>query len=269
MKRIIFAVLYDRGNYVLSRNFRRQQIGRLDWLLQNYRLLDVSMGLDELMILNVGDDRCVDAAFLADVGQLSRSCFVPVTAGGGVRSIADAERLLEVGVDKVLLNQPFHDDPALCEAVAGRFGSQFLIQGIDVVRESEGSALAVVRRDGPAPWDVAQAVARGRETGAGEVLIQSVTRDGTGRGIEPALLAADAVDVTTPLVVMGGVGRASHIEEALHQDHVDAVATANILNFIGDAFVRIRADLIDRGMPLPTHDGPPVTEMRDALREQG
>lgn len=266
MKRLIFAVLHAGGSYMLSRNFRLQRIGDLEWLLTNYRLPEVSAGLDELMILNVATDRQVDPVLLSHVGRISRECFIPVTVGGGIRSVSDAERLLEVGADKVLLNEPFLTDPKLCEQIANRFGSQFVVQGVDVIGPDARGGLVVRGPDGYGAGTLPVVVDRGRDAGAGELLLQSVERDGTGQGLAPELLDLQLPALQTPLILMGGVGRSSHLRVGYESNHVDAIATANILNFIGNAFVDARAELIRSGIPLPIHSSGHATDLRGSLR---
>lgn len=264
MKRIVFAVLHARGSYMLSRNFRLQRVGDLKWLLRNYRLAEVSAGIDELMVLNVDPTASVDATFVEHVGRIARECFIPVAAGGGVRSIRDAERLLEVGVDKVVVNELVHTDPDACAGIAARFGSQFLIHGVDVLRDRATDGVAVRTRSGPARPSLDWIVARGGEVGAGELLLQSVDRDGTGNGLDLGLLGSFAPPAT-PLILMGGVGRAEHLLEGLLRDEVDAVATAHLLNFVGDALVRARAEISRHGVPLAEHPVDGVESLRGQI----
>lgn len=269
MKRVIFTLLHAHGSYMLSRNFRLQRIGDLDWLLRNYRLIEVSEGLDELMILNVAADAAVDDVLLSDVRTVARECFIPVTVGGGIRSVAAAERLLEVGVDKVLLNEPFLTDPDLCARIAARFGSQFLIQGIDVMSVA-GQGSAVRRRMGvPSAEGVSRSLAIGASVGAGEVLVQSVDRDGTGMGLDLGWLDDLDQPPHVPLILMGGVGRGSHIAAGLADPRVDAVATANLLNFVGDSFLQARQDLLAAGIAIPRHPGGGLSGLRDIVRFVG
>lgn len=266
MKRLIFAVLWDSGSFMLSRNFRLQRIGDLGWLLRNYRLAEVAGGLDEIMILNVGEDPLIDDVLLAAVRTIAHECFVPVTVGGGIRSVDDAQKLLEVGVDKIVMNTSIHRDPSLCESVSRRFGRQFLVQGIDVLRRHPEAPPLVRLKGGDAPpVDVRTAMRRGNDVGAGEILLQSVDRDGTGMGLDLAAVSAvgDVSDV--PLIMMGGVGKPDHVVEGLLDPRIDAVATANLLNFIGDAFLVTRDLLVRVGAPVARPSSPTTSDMWNLL----
>ncbi len=264
MKRIIFVLLHCEGHYMLSRNFRLQRVGDIGWVLRNYEIRRVSLGIDELMILDVSRTDTDRAGFHQDVQRLVEECFVPVTVGGRLRSLGDVAACFAVGADKVLMNRAFLDAPALCEDVADTYGSQALIAGIDV------SDIAVDQHDVPQRTFISRDrlkdhVRRVVSTGAGEVLIQSVERDGSGNGLDLSL-AALAQSGSTPLILMGGVGQATHLSEGLKDDAVDAIATANLFNFIGDAFVTSRLGARTDGVPLAVWSPTGLEELRGVLQ---
>ena len=263
MKRIIFTLLHADGAYMLSRNFRLQRVGDIDWVLTNYRIREVSLGIDELMILDVSRDAGDRDRFRREVRILVEECFVPVTVGGRITSLDEAARLFDVGADKVLLNTAFHVDPTLCSEVAGRFGAQALIAGIDVrgqpLAAGHPRALGSVEPDG-----LERHAHRAIDIGAGEILLQSIDRDGTGNGLDLDL-ADRTGSLRVPLILMGGVGHAVHIVEGLQHPAVDAVATANLFNFVGGSLVRTRRECLARGLQLArwSHDG--VAEHHEVL----
>ena len=250
MKRIIFTLLHADGAYMLSRNFRLQRVGDIDWVLMNYRIREVSLGIDELMILDVSRDAADRDRFRSEVRTLVEECFVPVTVGGRIASLDEAARLFDVGADKVLLNTAFHVDPGLCADVAGRYGSQALVAGIDVrgqpMMAGHPRALGSVEPDG-----LERHAGRAVDIGAGEILLQSIDRDGTGNGLDLDL-ADRTGSLRAPLILMGGVGHARHIAEGLKHPAVDAVATANLFNFVGDSLVRTRNECRENGIDLAT-----------------
>ncbi len=264
MKRLIFALLHRNGNYLLSRNFRLQRVGNLDWVLRNYAIREVCLGVDELMILDLSESDDHRERFRDEVRILGEECFVPVAVGGRIRSIAEVDRLLGVGTDKVVLNTAFVNDPGLCEEIAARFGSQAVVASIDVCREV-----------GTAPSDRAELLVRpdrlgpriedALDHGAGEVLLQSVDRDGTGNGLELEL-ADGLLGITAPLILMGGVGHADQIVEGLLHSAVDAVATANLFNFVGDALVDARRRCFDRGIQLAMWEGSELAKLAGVHR---
>ena len=264
MKRIIFALLYSDGSYMLSRNFRLQRVGDIDWVLRNYEIRRVSLGIDELMVLDVSRgvrDRDGEERFRRDVSRLVEECFIPVTVGGHLRSIDHVARCFEVGADKVLMRTAFAHDPGFCEQVASRYGSQAVIAGIDVSGENPPSADV-------GPWTEPGALTSQLDlvvhAGAGEVLVQSVENDGTGKGLD-LRLAEDLMQVEVPLIMMGGIGHAAHIVEGLRSDAVDAVATANLFNFVGESLVEARAAARTDGVILAEWRSDGVEGLRDAV----
>jgi imidazole glycerol-phosphate synthase subunit HisF len=251
MKRVIFALLYDRGRFMLSRNFRLQAVGSISWLFDNYDFATVSRGLDELMVVDVTRGERDSAAFARSVSEIARRCFIPLTAGGGVRSVSDAALLLRHGADKVLVNSAFADVPDACTAIADYFGRQCLVAGIDYTELPDGSRTVAVN-NGQRETGVSLAtwIPRVLEYGAGELVLQSMTRDGTGNGLDLAVVDALANRPSVPLIALGGVGRSEHIAQGLAVSELDAVATANLFNFIGESFVTTRRDLLAQGVAV-------------------
>jgi len=265
MKRIIFALLHCNGHYMLSRNFRLQRVGDIDWVLRNYEIRRVSLGIDELMILDVSPEGSDRSVFHRDVERLVAECFVPVTVGGRLRSLEDVTTCFAVGADKVLMNSAFFDAPSLCEGVAATYGSQALVAGIDVIDDVETTRTAPSR-----PFVGREAlpahVCRVIDCGAGEVLVQSVDRDGTGNGLDVSL-AEQAESGVTPLILMGGIGQAKHFCQGMRSNAVDAVATANLFNFIGDALVETRALARADGVPLAAWQDDGFARLRGTLQK--
>lgn len=264
MKRIIFTLLHRDGHYLLSRNFRLQRVGGLDWVLKNYAIREVSLGIDELMVLDLSTTDVHRARFRDEVRVLSEECFVPLTVGGRIRSIDEVERLLLIGADKVLLNAPFFVDPGLCLAVAERFGSQALVGGIDVCRD-----VASVPPDRAGLMTSPERLRTHAEhvlaSGAGEILLQSVDQDGTGKGLDLEHVAT-LHGFRVPLIVMGGVGHSGQVLEGLLHPFVDAVATANLFNFVGDALVRTRTFAREQGVDLAAWSGAELSELEGSCR---
>ncbi len=264
MKRIIFALLHCEGHYMLSRNFRLQRVGDIGWVLRNYEIRRVALGVDELMILDVSREGADRSVFYRDVERLVEECFIPVTVGGRLRSREDAAACFEVGADKVLMNRTFFEAPRVCEEVASTYGSQALIAGIDVSdlieKQHESRQRWFITRD--RLKDHVQNVV---SSGAGEVLVQSAERDGTGKGLDLSL-ASLANSGSTPLILMGGVGHASHLSEGLRDSAVDAVATANLFNFIGESLITSRVGARADGVRLASWSSTGLERLRGVLR---
>lgn len=267
MRRVIFTLLHDRGRFQLSRNFRLQGIGDMRWLLGNYDLPRVSRGLDELMVLDVTRGPRDTAAFAAVVERIAGECFIPVTAGGGIASLDDARTLLRHGADKLLVNTAFATDPALCRTLADTFGRQCIVAGIDVQGAAGDYRVVTDRGRTPVAAPLAAWVAHVQAHGAGELLFQSVDRDGTGMGLDLGIVDALPAMPEAPVILMGGVGQDVHVREGLRHPRVDAVATANLLNFIGGAFLEARAALADAGIPVARWDDADPAPLRGRFAE--
>ena len=265
MRRLIFAVLHDRGRFQLSRTFRLQGIGDLRWLLRQYNLQQVSRGLDELMVLDVTRGVRDHGAFVEVVGRIASECFIPVTAGGGIRSMTEAHALLRGGADKLLLNTAFDSDPALCDALAAQFGRQCIVAGIDVRRQGEAHQVVVAQGTRVASDNLPAWVLHVQAHGAGEMLFQSVDRDGTGKGLDTTLLDLLPTAPSAPCLLMGGVGHAGHVLDALRHPRVDGVATANLLNFIGETFLDARREIAAAGVDVAQWGEGDVRVLRNCL----
>jgi cyclase len=254
MQRMIFTLLYDRGNFMLSRNFRLQAVGAIDWLFTNYDLAKVSHGLDELMVLDVSRGARDPMRFADTVAQIASRCFIPLTVGGGIATSEVAQRFLRSGADKLLLNSAFATDPDFCRALADRFGRQCIVAGIDY-RTAAGRPRVFVENgnrelpDGLAAW-----TRHVEDAGAGELLLQSMDQDGTGMGPDLGVIDALGVLPDLPIILMGGVGKGEHIIAALRDRRIDAIATANLFNFIGSSFLDARAAVSAAGIEVARWD---------------
>lgn len=264
MQRVIFTLLYDRGQFMLSRNFRLQTVGSIDWLFSNYDLAEVSHGLDELMILDVSRTARDPARFAQTVRAIAGRCFIPLTVGGGVTTFEVANLFLRNGADKLLLNSSFEQDPALCRTLAGHFGRQCIVAGVDYRRAESGAPEVCVNNGTRAiTTDLAQWVNFIQEAGAGEVLLQSMDMDGTGMGPDLAVLEHLGGQVEVPCILMGGVGKAEHLISALRNRRVDAIATANLFNFIGSSFLEARSAISNAGIDVARWNAHAYDELRD------
>lgn len=254
-KRIIFTLLYENGSFMLSRNFRLQRAGDVNWLLRNYNFAHVAQSLDELIVIDVSRAEINRKKFLQSVSVISQNCFVPITIGGSITDFQTAAEFIEYGADKIIVNSIFDTDPGVVEQISSYFGRQCVVGGIDVV----GSSVGEYRTAGKHAATVLEITPRERielmiKSGAGEILLQSVDRDGTGNGFDLHLLQLCEQFSSVPLIVSGGFGKAEHIIDALRHEAVDAIATANLFNFIGDGLQKSRETVLRiGGVGIPNH----------------
>ena len=190
-------------------------------------------GADELVFLDITATIEGREATLDVIGRTADQVFIPLTVGGGVREEDDVRTLLRAGADKVAINSAAVRAPALLERCAGRFGTQCMVIAIDAKRRSGGSwEVFVDAGRTPTGRDAIEwAVEATERRGAGEVLLTSMDRDGTGEGYDLELLHAVSEVVRVPLVASGGAGRVEHFAEALTDGGADAVLAASRFHF--------------------------------------
>lgn len=206
-------------------------------------------GADELVFLDISASPEARRTTLEMVSRVAESIFIPFTVGGGIRSAADAGAALRAGADKVTVNTAAVRDPGLVSRLADSFGSQCVVAAVDVKR-LEGR-LTVVINGGREPTGL-EAVewSRRLETlGAGEILLTSMDRDGTGAGYDLPLIQAVSQAVTLPVIASGGAGNLTHLADALEAG-AHGVLAATIFHFHDSSLPRARAYLRERGYPV-------------------
>jgi imidazole glycerol-phosphate synthase subunit HisF len=231
MKGVHFTALRDAGDPV-------EQATRYD-----------ADGADELVFLDISASPEARQTTLEMVGRVAEALFIPFTVGGGIRTVADAGATLRAGADKVSVNTAAVRDPSLVSRLAESFGSQCVVTAVDV-RRSDGR-LAVMVNGGreETALEAIDWVRRLESMGAGEILLTSMDRDGTGEGYDLPLvrLAADAVSI--PVIASGGAGKLEHLAEAIEAG-AHGVLAATIFHYQGSSLPEARAYLRERGYPV-------------------
>lgn len=207
-------------------------------------------GADEITFLDVTASSGDRATMLDVVARTAQEVFVPLTVGGGVRSVDDVDRLLRAGADKVGVNTAAIGRPELVAEIAERFGSQVLVLSVDARRVTEGpptpSGYEVTTHGGRrgTGLDAVEWAVRATELGAGEVLLNSMDADGTTAGFDLQMIRDVRARVTVPLIASGGAGTAEHFVEAVAAG-ADAVLAASVFHFgvltVGAVKERLRA----------------------------
>lgn len=203
-------------------------------------------GIDEILYMDVVAS-LYDRKYLGDiVERTAENVFVPITGGGGVRSLTDVEEMLRHGADKVAINSAATRDPDLISQVADRFGSQCMVLSIEAKRNGPDSW--EVYRDGGREHtglDVVEWAVKGQERGAGEILLTSIDQEGMARGFDCQLIRAVSESVTIPVIASGGMGSPSDAVMAVEKGKADAVAMAYVLHYDKHDVADIRQSMSD------------------------
>jgi len=209
-----------------------------------------AQGADELVFLDITASHEGRATILDVVRRTAEGIYMPLTVGGGIRSLEDIRTLLRAGADKVSLNTAALERPALVTEAARAFGSQCIVVAIDakaVNRHWEAFTHGGRRAAGRDAVEWAREVER---LGAGEILLTSMDRDGTGAGYDIALTRAVAEAVSVPVIASGGVGRLEHLREGLVEGRADAALVATLFHFGQHTVPEAKRYLDERGVPV-------------------
>jgi cyclase len=255
--RVIPVVLLRNGLTVQSKGFRRyQRLGNPTTIVQRLS----NWLADELIYLNIseqptyglGRDDLNDPnrrTILEIQQDVAKHCFMPLTFGGGIRTLEDVRVRIRAGADKVAVNTQALVDPGFLDAFAKEFGSQCLVVSIDA-RGGTNGTWEVYGRGGkvptgrhPAAW-----AAEVERRGAGEILLNSIDRDGSGKGYDIALIRAVTGAVTIPVIACGGVGEWAHLAQGIVEGGASAVAAANIFHYTENSVYEAKKYLCEIGL---------------------
>lgn len=210
-------------------------------------------GADELMFLDITASHEGRGAILDVIARTADVCFMPVSVGGGVRTVEDARRLLRAGADKVSINTAAVEDPDLVARMADAFGSQCVVVAVDAkARQDGGWNIFTYGGRNDTGVDAVDYAARAVEKGAGEILLTSMDRDGAKTGYDIPLLQAITGAVSVPVIASGGAGNVQHLVEAVTMGHADAVLAASIFHFGEVSIPQAKRAMAVAGIPVRT-----------------
>ena len=213
-----------------------------------------AQGADELVFLDITASHEAREIMLEVARRTAEGIYMPLTVGGGIRSLDDMRRLLRAGADKVSLNTAVLERPGLVREAAERFGSQCIVVAIDARREGAGTRQrwGVYTYGGrrPAGRDAVEWAREVVELGAGEILLTSMDRDGTKDGYDLELTRAVAEAVSVPVIASGGAGSLEHLYGGLVHGRADAVLAASIFHFGVHTIAEAKAYLRERGVEV-------------------
>jgi cyclase len=209
-------------------------------------------GADEIVFLDITASSDARKILLDAVERTADQVFIPLTVGGGVRSVEDMAELLTHGADKVSINTAAIADPELMTRCAEIFGAQCVVLAIDARRRVEGQGWEVFSHGGrrATGLDAVDWAARGEKLGAGEILLTSMDKDGTYEGYDIELLNAVSSAVRLPVIASGGAGTAGDMYEALTAGGAEAALAASIFHFGEISIGAVKQDLAQRGLEI-------------------
>jgi cyclase len=246
--RVIPTLLWRNFGLVKGIGFDSgRRIGTLMPAIKVYNTRDV----DELILLDICatlEDRDLD---YDSIEEVAAECFVPLTVGGGIRSVEQIRRLLRVGADKICINSAAYERPELIREAAAQFGSQCIVASIDVRRSPDGQSECVSRSGTRPQGKPARSWAVELEgLGAGERLVTSIERDGTMQGYDLDLVREIAEAVTIPVIASGGAGSYEQMASAVETGKASAVAAASIFHFTEQTPIEAKRHMASRGIPV-------------------
>jgi len=206
-------------------------------------------GADELCFLDISATHEGRGTLLEVVARTAAVCFMPLTVGGGVRSVEDARALLLAGADKVAVNSAAVTRPELVGEIAAKFGSQCVVASVDARRVGEGWQVFTHGGRRATGIDAVEHAVKLAELGAGEVLVTSMDGDGTQGGYDLALTRSISDAVPVPLIASGGVGTLQHLVDGVTEGHASAVLAASIFHFGTHTVAEAHAALRAAGLP--------------------
>ncbi len=209
-------------------------------------------GADELVFLDITASSDNRETVIEMVRHTAEQIFIPFTIGGGIRTLADMQRMLAAGADKISINTAAVQNPGLIREGAGYFGSQCIVLAIDAKRRSGQQGWEVYLHGGRTPTglDALEWARQGAEAGAGEILLTSMDKDGTRDGYDLELTQAVSEAVSIPVIASGGVGNLEHLYEGLTIGQADAVLAASIFHFGDYSIAQAKAYLAKRKVAI-------------------
>jgi cyclase len=256
-KRIIPLVLFRNGYVVQSREFRNHRsLGLLDGTLE--RLED--WAADEVIVLNISNSEepmigrsdlatAFEADFISALRKHSIRNSMPLTVGGGIKSIRDAELIFQSGADKIYLNTLINREPGTVEKMVQRFGSQSIVGGIDVRWMNEELVAFYFNGSIKIQENFRSIVNHYLSLGVGEIMVNSIDRDGMKNGFDESILDY-LPEPTIPLILCGGAGNPNHFVEPLRNLKIDGVVAGNYFQHVENSVPIVRNHLLNEGLPV-------------------
>ncbi len=246
-KRIIYCLYFKDNYFHLSRNFRLQKVGDINWLIKNFEFGNTANYVDELMITLVKQNPQKEDFdnFYENIKSLKKNIFIPITLGGGVKNIDLAKIFFEKGADKISINTASYEKKEILNQISDLYGSQSISVIIDYRKKNDEIHLYSNCGTKLENIGLKEHLINLNEMRTGEIVLNSIDRDGNGAGIDLDILNIIPNNLHKPLLLMGGAGKPEHLSAALKIHKVSGVITANLFNFLGSGLNIARKKLIE------------------------
>jgi imidazole glycerol-phosphate synthase subunit HisF len=248
-KRIIPCLDVTGGRVVKGVNFARlRDAGDPVEIAARYN----DQGADEITFLDITATSDNRDLILHIIEAVAAQVFIPLTVGGGVRTVEDVRRLLNAGADKTSFNSAAIANPDVIDAASGKYGAQCIVVAIDAKRRADGGGWDVYSHGGRknTGLDAVQWAVEMARRGAGEILLTSMDRDGTKTGFDLELTRAVSDAVPVPVIASGGVGNLEHLADGIQKGGADAVLAASIFHYGEYTVGQAKALMASRGIPM-------------------
>ncbi len=253
---------------MLSRNFRLQKVGDIQWLNKHYNFQNIAFYIDELIVLDVSRKVRNLERFCDHLKILGDQCFVPISAGGGIRDANHAKVLLHSGADKIVVNTILHKNPKLLKELVHNYGSQCIVGSVDLKNRDGSLKVWIENGEEEVSVSASEYIESASKQGIGEIYLNSIEKDGTGQGYLMETLDLVGKQSKIPIILAGGAGNYHHLLEGLQQEIVDAAATANLFNFIGNGLPKARQDLLKSSISLAEWNHSKIIKLKNYFKDE-
>jgi imidazole glycerol-phosphate synthase subunit HisF len=240
-KRIVANVVVKEGIVVQSINFNKYlPVGKADIAIEFLN----NWGIDEIILTDISASKNSLPPNFEMVRQASKKCYVPLTVGGGIKSIEQIKELMHCGADKIALNNAAIYQSKLITEAAHIFGDQCIVVSIDAIKTNNGYKVYDYIQGKPTAIDLVAFCKNSQDAGAGEILVNSVDRDGTYQGFDLDLFEAVCNTVSIPVIACGGAKNAAHFTQLLNNTNVSAACAANFFHFTEHSVNTTKANIL-------------------------
>ncbi len=249
-RRVVAVVNVQDGIAVQSVGFKKYlPVGRPEIAVEFLG----QWGIDEIVLIDISATKRGDGPDMKMVERVAKKCFVPLTVGGGINQLRHVDQLIHGGADKVSLNHALYENSGLVSEIGKVFGAQCVVVSIDTINKASGYRVYDYLGEYKTSHSVKHYAQLAAEWGAGEILLNSVDRDGAGIGFDTHLVSDVCEAVNIPVICVGGAGSPQHFVEVFKSTKVHAAAAANFFHFSEHSVTVTKSALAKEGIPI-RHD---------------